>query len=85
MRLFRYSVSEAATFFPMSAIVKPIHVDQADSKASMPDYQNVKAIAATLTRECECYYERERERDFDLYCTLKFKFLFFSNSAILRV
>ena len=44
------SISEAATFFPMSAIVKPIHVDQADSKASMPDYQNMEKKIAAIPR-----------------------------------
>ena len=36
----------AATFFPMSAIVKPILEDRAYCKAGMPDYQNVETIAA---------------------------------------
>ena len=45
------SIPEAATFFPMSAIaiVKPILENRADSKASMPDYQNVKKIEAILS------------------------------------
>ena len=43
------SIPAAATFFPMSAIMKPILEDRAYRKASMPDCKNVKAIAATLT------------------------------------
>ena len=39
----------AATFFPMSAIVKPNLEDRADCKAGMPDSRNMKTIAATLT------------------------------------
>ena len=43
------SITEAATFFPMSAIVKPMLEDRAYRKAGMPDYQNVeKKIAAIL-------------------------------------
>ena len=46
-----FSIPAAATFFPMSAIaiVKPILENRADSKASMPDYQNVKKIEAILS------------------------------------
>ena len=42
------SITEAATFFPMSAIVKPMLEDRDDRKTSMPvpDYQNVETIAA---------------------------------------
>ena len=45
------SIPAAATFFPMSAIaiVKRILKDRADSKASMPDYQNMKKIEAILS------------------------------------
>ena len=45
------SIPEAATFFSMSAIaiVKPILKDRANSKASMPDYHNVKKIEAILS------------------------------------
>ena len=39
----------AATFFPVTAIVKPILEDRAYRKAGMPDYQNVETIAAILT------------------------------------
>ena len=39
----------AATFFLMSAIVKPNLEDRDDRKASMPDYQNVKKIEAILS------------------------------------
>ena len=35
----------AATFFPISAIVKPILEDRAYRKAGMPDYQNVETTA----------------------------------------
>ena len=35
-----------ATFFPMSAIVKPILEDRAYRKAGMPDYQNMETIDA---------------------------------------
>ena len=38
--------TEAATFFPMSAIVKPMLEERAYRKAGMPDYQNVETIAA---------------------------------------
>ena len=47
MRFFSdSSIPEAATFFPMSAIVRPILEDRAYRKAGMPDYQNVKKIEA---------------------------------------
>ena len=60
------SIPAAATFFPMSAIVKPSLEDRDDRKAGMPDYQSVETIAAILTWECECY----NERDFNLYSTV---------------
>ena len=41
------SITEAATFFPMSAIVKL--EDRAYRKAGMPELQNVETIAAILT------------------------------------
>ena len=40
------SIPEAATFFPMSVIVKPLLEDQSNLKASLPNYQNVETIAA---------------------------------------
>ena len=42
------SIPAAATFFPMSAIVKPnLELeDRAYRKAGMPDYQNVETIDA---------------------------------------
>ena len=40
------SIPAAATFFPMSAIVKPSLEDRDDRKAGMPDYQNVETIVA---------------------------------------
>ena len=43
------SIPAAATFFPMSAIVKPILEHRVESKAGMPDSKNVKKIAAILT------------------------------------
>ena len=39
----------AATFFPVSAIVKPSLEDGAYCKAGMPDCKNVKKIAAILS------------------------------------
>ena len=43
------SIPAAATFFPMSAIMKPMLENRADRKTSMLDYQNVeKNIAAIL-------------------------------------
>ena len=44
------SISEAATFFYMSAIVKKILEVCADRKASMPDYQNVEKKIAAIPR-----------------------------------
>ena len=51
------SITVAATFFPMSAIVKPNLEDRDDSKASMPECKNVETIAAiprvwVLLTEC---------------------------------
>ena len=43
------SIPAAATFFPMSAIVKPNLEDRAYRKAGMPNYQNVETIATILT------------------------------------
>ena len=43
------SINEAATFFPMSAIVKSMLEDRAYRKAGMPDLQNVRKIEATLS------------------------------------
>ena len=40
----------AATFFPVSAIVKPSLEDGAYRKAGMPDCKNVKKIAAILCK-----------------------------------
>ena len=39
------SIPEAATFFPMSAIVKPILEDRVERKASMPDSKIVNKAA----------------------------------------
>ena len=51
MRLFRFQHARgaAATFFPMSAIVKPILLNRADSRASVSNCKNVKKIAAILS------------------------------------
>ena len=63
------SIPAAATFFPMSAIVKPMLEDRAYRKAGMPDYQNVETIAAILT--CECYNEILW---FVQYCAMQIRF-----------
>ena len=49
-RLFRgqHPRGGAATFFPMSAIVKPNLEDRAYRKAGMPDYRNVETLVETI-------------------------------------
>ena len=44
------SISEATTFFPMSATIKKILEVRADRKAGMPDYQNVEKEIASIPR-----------------------------------
>ena len=72
MRLFRFQYPRGGIFFPMSAIaiVKPILEDRANSKAGMPDYQNVETIAAILSMQ------DDRERLwFVLHCEIQMRFL----------
>ena len=65
----------------MRAIVKKIPKNQADCKASMPNYQNVETIAA-IPRVLSVSSEYHYERDFDFYSIVNCKFAFYGGRTL---